>query len=92
VRSSISPQTESRVGLRGQLGRSASDDTARDSRPPAVVPVLAGPRGRTAGARESTWRHVRAAQARHSEEDRMRLVAALLVLATLLLWILFLQG
>ena len=28
----------------------------------------------------------------HTEEDRMRLVAALLVLGTLLVWILFLQA
>ncbi len=38
------------------------------------------------------FRHARAADAVHSEEDRMRLAAALLVLATLLLWMLFLQG
>ena len=43
-------------------------------------------------AGETPWRHARAAEASHSEEDRMRLVAALLALATLLVWMLFLQS
>jgi len=49
-------------------------------------------RRRASRAGEVPWRHARAAEALHSEEDRMRLVAALLVLATLLVWILFLQA
>jgi len=57
-----------------------------------VVSSFAGLRHRTARERESAWRHARAARALHSEENRMRLVAALLVLATLLLWMLFRQG
>jgi hypothetical protein len=68
---------------------SSGGGTAPSSR---LAAAHAGPAsGRGIGGREGTWRHARA-QALHSEEDRMRLVAALLVLATLLLWMLLLQA
>ncbi len=89
--SSISPETAPRDGLLDRLTRSPSGGAGHSFRPP-MVPVPTGLRRRTAGARDGPYRHARAAEALHSEEDRMRLVAALLVLATLLLWILFLQG
>ncbi len=59
---------------------------------PAVVPVRSALRRRPGPPRDGLWRQALAAEALHLEEDRMRLVAALLVLATLLLWMLFLQG
>ena len=71
--------------------RSTSVGTRHALRP-AVLSSFADLRHRTAGERESTWRHPRAARALHSGENRMRLVAALLGLATLLLWMLFRQG
>ncbi len=89
--SSVSPETEARAGWFDRLNRSTSGGNGHTPRP-AVLPGPTGFPRRAAGARESNWSHARAAEALHSEEDRMRLVAALLVLATLLLWILFLQG
>jgi hypothetical protein len=70
--------------------RSTPGGTGRSLRT-AVAPLAVGLR-RAAGGGDAAWRHARAADAWHSEEDRMRLFAALLVLATLLVWILFLQG
>ncbi len=91
VPSSVSAEAGRREGFLGRLSPSPSGATGHALRP-AVVPLLTGFRRRTAGPRESNWRRARAAEAMHSEEDRMRLLAALLVLATLLLWMLFLQG
>ncbi|HSD29175.1 MAG TPA: hypothetical protein VLL75_17875 [Vicinamibacteria bacterium] len=60
----------------------------------AVVPVGTVFRRRAGAARAGSSRHGRewAADERAAEDDRLRLVAALLVIATLLVWILFLQG
>jgi hypothetical protein len=89
VSSSVAVEAERRERPLDRPNRSTSG--MGHSPRPAVVHVATG-FGRSAGGRESTWRHARAVEALHSEEDRMRLVAALLVLATLLLWMLFLQG
>jgi hypothetical protein len=89
--SSVSPGTEARAGWLHRLNGSTAGGNGHTLRPP-VVPGPPGFPRRTAGARASNWRHARAAEAWHCEEDWMRLFAALLVLATLLLWMLFLQG
>jgi len=89
--SSISAEIEPREGLLHRLDRATSGGTGHFLQP-AVVPVATAFRRRTAGGTAGTGRHARAADAFASEEDRMRLVAALLVLCTLLVWILFLQG
>ncbi len=89
--SSVSPEIEARAGWLDRLSQSTSGGNGHTLRP-AVVPGPTGFPRRTAAPRQSNWRHARAAEVWHSEEDRMRLVAALLALATLLLWMLFLQG
>jgi len=93
VHLSISPEILPRQRLLDHLERAASGATGHALQP-AVVPVASGLRHRTAPTRDAWSRRGRAPSLadRAWEEDRMRLVAALLVLGTLLVWILFLQG
>ena len=74
--------------VRSSVGVEA--EAAGPSPRPAAMIVAA--RRAHPGARDGASHHFRVADALHSEEDRMRLAAALLVLATLVLWMLFLQG
>jgi len=80
--------TASPVHVRSSIGVEAE---AAGPCPRPAAQTVAERRGH-AGGREGAPRHSRVPDALHSEEDRMRLAAALLVLATLVLWMLFLQG
>jgi hypothetical protein len=86
----ISSELEPRRGLVDRLSRAAARSTA--AFPPEVVRVQCALPRRPVPPRDTAWRRARAAEALHLEDDRMRLLAALLFLATLLLWVLFLQG
>lgn len=91
--SAISSEIESREGLLDRLHRAASSGSGHSLRT-AVVPVGTAFRRGAGAARDGSTRYGRewAVDKRAAEDDRMRLVAALLVLGTLLVWILFLQG